>query len=146
MSIMAGDNASPMDTTTLEDLELVAGNYRKLVLLVGMAIAFGFVSLLLPPVLAAALLWLVSMLFGIAAAFFAFHIATGLGDRVPILWAIGMFVPLVGLVALIALSRRVQTWCQRRGIAVGILGPTTEGLADFRKIIAMRTPAPTAQN
>jgi hypothetical protein len=91
MSIISSDSASPMDTTTEEELELVAGNYRKLVLLVGMAIGFGVASLLLPSLLVAALVPFVSILFSVAAAFLAFRIMTGMGDRAPILWAIGMF-------------------------------------------------------
>jgi hypothetical protein len=102
-----------------------------------MAIGFGVASLLLPSLLVAALVPFVSILFSVAAAFLAFRIMTGMGDRAPILWAIGMFVPLIDLIVLVALSARVQTWCGKRGIAVGLLGPTPASLADFRRIIAM---------
>ena len=77
------------------------------------------------------LLGLVGAGLSIMMAFTVYRLTDVLGG-VPVLWALGMFVPLVNIVLLLVISARSQKWCRTRGIQVGLLGPTSASIAHFR--------------
>ena len=116
-------------------LEQTADTYRQLVLVVGALIAAGitraFLTALLPPLLAI----LVEAAFGVVAlglfvflSLTAYRLASRVDAGAPIAWALAVWLPLVNLAVLFALSQKSQTWCTRHGIAVGLLGPAKGSL------------------
>lgn len=122
------------------DAEAIARLYRRLVLLVGLQILLSVPQLLLQeatPSLGVGLVGVVVflVLLGILVAMVAttYKLARVLGAGLPILWAIAMFVPCLNILMLLALSSRAQTWCQRYGIKVGLLGPTKESIEEVRR-------------
>ena len=60
---------------------------------------------------------------GIVAAVTAYQLMKGLDSKVPALWAVGMFVPLINILVLLSISSKAQAWCKERGIPVGFFGP-----------------------
>jgi hypothetical protein len=58
-----------------------------------------------------------------------YRLAQILGLGTPIVWAIGMFVPLINLIVLLALSRKSQAVCRSHGVRVGLLGPNLDDVA-----------------
>lgn len=117
-----------------------ASQYRRLVVLVGLQMLAGIAIQVLnvrAPVdvqpLVALLGLLVGIGFAIAMAATAHHLMSLLDEGVPILWAIAMFVPIVGLVTLLVISSKAQAWCRKRGIDVGLLGPSQASLDWIRR-------------
>ena len=53
----------------------------------------------------------------------AYRTAHALGSPSPGFWAVAMVVPLVNLIALLALSSRTDKACREHGIPVGLFGP-----------------------
>ena len=122
-----------------EQAEEIAKFYRLLVLLVGVQILLGFFQL---PGLSApspepgALGLVVSLaLIGIlaATAFTAYHLTRRLGESLPILWGIAMFIPCINILVLLLISTKAQAWCKRHGIKVGFFGPTKESIEELRR-------------
>jgi hypothetical protein len=58
-----------------------------------------------------------------ALAYFAYRTAEAMGSRAPWLWAVGIFVPCLNVVTLLALSSKATQMCRNAGIPVGFLGP-----------------------
>jgi hypothetical protein len=122
------------------DAEEIAKFYRLLVLLVGFQILLGF-FLQLPGEIAAppesGVFALVVSLAAIgllaATAFTAYHLTRRLGEGLPILWAIAMFVPCINIIGLLIISTKAQAWCRRHGIKVGFFGPTKESIEELRR-------------
>lgn len=54
------------------------------------------------------------------------------GSKTPILWVVGMCVPLVNLLVLAQISSHAAAWCRRHGIKVGFFGPSKESLEQLR--------------
>ena len=122
------DDRSLVSSDEEEELD-VALRYRRLVLLVGVQLLSQIPRLFVedPPSDLQMILVLVGMFSGfiasVVAAVTAYQLARDLNSGIPILWAIGMFVPLINLLLLLAISYRAQSWCKDRGIPVGFLGP-----------------------
>jgi len=53
----------------------------------------------------------------------AYRTAQALGSSSPLLWALAMVIPLVNLIALVALSWKARRVCREHGIPVGLFGP-----------------------
>jgi hypothetical protein len=129
----AAPPVSEADFYLIRAVESVARNFRTLVLLVGLQILMGvFLQLVTEPLLALALL-VALLAVAVAMAVSAYKLMSGLGAGAPILWAAGIFVPLINLFVLAGISSRAQTWCKRHGIKVGLLGPTASSVAEFRQ-------------
>lgn len=107
----------------------VALRYRRLVLLVGVQLLTQIPRLIVdePPSDAQAIVALMSVVVGfitgIVAAVTAYQLAKSLNPKLPALWAVGMFVPLVNILVLLSISSKAQAWCKDRGIPVGFFGP-----------------------
>ncbi len=125
-------HTAPRPSPPIRAVEAVAQNYRTLVLLVGLQILLVVISRVLTNPLLGLTLLLASFAVAVAMALFAYRLMAGLEAGTPTLWAVGIFVPLVNLVVLAAISSRAQAWCKRSGITVGFLGPTASSLAEFR--------------
>lgn len=118
-------NAPPLDAPAL------AHAYRRLVLwfaaqLVLIPLALPLNALPHPSpgtsLLALAIL-VVSFGASVALAFYAYRTAAALSSSAAVLWAIGMFLPCVGVLVLLALSAIATRACKAHGIRVGWLGP-----------------------
>jgi GYF domain 2 len=126
---------------SFETAEKVARLYRRLVLLVGLQILLGClvrVPLLgTSPSTGAAVIALAGtlVLIGVlvALAVTAYHLTESLGESMPILWAIAMFIPCVNIITLLVLSSKAQAWCRLYGIKVGFLGPDPESIEELRR-------------
>ena len=122
------DSRSPATPDEEEEFD-VALRYRRLVLLVGVQLVSQLPRLFVedPPSDLQMIVVLVGMVSGfvasIVAAVTAYQLSRDLNSGMPILWAIGMFVPLINILLLLAISSRAQNWCKERGIPVGFLGP-----------------------
>ncbi|HKH45978.1 MAG TPA: DUF4339 domain-containing protein [Thermoanaerobaculia bacterium] len=121
----------------LEDAETMARLYRRLVLLVGMQIVLEVFRLTTNTAFssqaAASIFFLLWIALLLATAVTAYQLTRQLREGVPLLWAIAMFLPCIGILVLLMLSSKAQAWCQRYGIKVGLLGPTRESLEEFRQ-------------
>lgn len=122
-----------------EDAEEIAKYYRFLVLLVGFQLLLGFFQLpgrMSPSSGFGALALVVSLgLLGLLAAisFTAYQLTRLLGEGLPILWAIAMFIPCINILGLLLISNKAQIWCRRYGIKVGFFGPTKESIEELRR-------------
>jgi uncharacterized protein DUF4339 len=123
----------------LDDAEMIAKLYRRLVILVGIQILISLVQLPLQgrpstgSAVLALLLTLILLGLLVAIAVMAYKLTVHLGSRMPVLWAIAMFLPCINIIGLLAISSKAQKWCQRYGIKVGLLGPTKESLEEVRR-------------
>lgn len=127
----------------VQNAEVIARLYRRLVILVGIQL----VSALIVQALAVAqfagsvLVALVAdlLVFGtlIALPVTAYQLTSQMkeGTRSPILWAVMMLLPCVNIFSLLILSNRAQAWCRHYGIKVGFFGPTRESIEDLRRRI-----------
>jgi len=52
-----------------------------------------------------------------------YRTAKALGSSVPLLWVIGMFIPLFNVIFLLVLSSKATALCRAHGVPVGFLGP-----------------------
>jgi hypothetical protein len=122
-----------------KDAEAIARLYRRLVLLVGLQLVLGFgqlpartapspatnlLSLLVAPVLLVLL---------VVIAVTAYKLTRHLGEGLPVLWAIAMFLPCINIIGLLVLSSKAQAWCRQYGIKVGFFGPTKESIEELRR-------------
>ncbi len=125
---------------TFAEAERVARLYRRLVLLVGVQFIAGV--LVRPPddqnpsavavvVWLAVLLWILGGF--VALLMTPYRLVTQLGSNSPVLWAIGMCIPLINAFVLLAINSNAQAWCKRYGITVGFLGPARESLERLRR-------------
>ena len=107
----------------------VAQRYRRLVLLVGVQLLTQVPRLFVDepssdPQIVVALVGVgLGFIAGIVAAVTAYQLMKGLNSKVPALWAVGMFVPLINVLVLLSISSKAQAWCKERGIPVGFFGP-----------------------
>jgi hypothetical protein len=118
------------------DAETTARLYRRLVLLVGLQLLMSFAQVSMQvsrsPVLpGVVLLVLLGVLVGLAVT--AYSLSQHLGESVPVLWAIAMFLPCINILGLLVLSSKAQVWCRQYGLKVGLLGPTKESIEDLRR-------------
>lgn len=128
-----------------EDAEAIARLYRRLVLLVGLQLLLG--CLVRAPLVGvegadpsggvllislAGTLVLIGVLVGLAIT--AYRLAPLLGEGLPVLWAIAMFIPCVNILTLLVLSSKATAWCRMYGIKVGFLGPSPESIAELRRL------------
>jgi hypothetical protein len=113
------------------DARGLAHAYRRLVLWFGAQLVLIPLALPLnatsPLGTGAQLLALAILVFSFAAsvalAVYAYRTALALGSSAAVLWAIGTFLPGVGVLVLLALSARATRTCKASGIPVGLLGP-----------------------
>jgi hypothetical protein len=124
----------------LAEAETTARLYRRLVLLVGFQILLGLVQAPLQAVAAqqgalAGVLVILIALMGllVAISITAYNLSRHLGEGLPLLWAIAMFLPCINILVLLVLSSKAQAWCQRYGLKVGFLGPTKESIEELRR-------------
>lgn len=128
--------ASPIP---FDQAENIARYYRRLVLLVGAQLLLGFLqnALVAVPNQGAAVILVIMLILLIVVAVLlvttAYHLSKNMGESVPILWAIAMFVPCVNIIVLLILSSKAQSWCRRYGIRVGFLGPSKESIEELRQ-------------
>jgi hypothetical protein len=113
----------------------VASLYRRLVLLIGVQLIIGIGVKLIDqehPSDLEAIIGLIGFLCALVVVGLivvtAYRLMKELGSGAPILWALAMFIPLLNILFLLAISSKAQAWCKERGIAVGFLGPTRESL------------------
>ena len=114
-------------------IDAVAGSYRMLVLLVGAQLVVGLVLQLMADPVIGLLLLLVLLVIAVMMAVSAYRVMDGLGSAIPVLWAVAIFIPLLNLLVLAAISSRAQSWCKSYGIKVGFLGPTPASLGRVRE-------------
>jgi hypothetical protein len=62
-----------------------------------------------------------------------YQLAALLGRAAPVIWAIGMFIPLINLLCLGLLSSASQAFCKQHGIRVGFLGPDLDDVARLER-------------
>jgi hypothetical protein len=132
-----GTVAPELTPADADEAVFVAAQYRSLVLLVGAQLVLGIaLQVVGTGSLAAAAITLVLALLGlglsVVLAVTVYRLMGVLGG-VPALWAAGMFVPLLNLVLLLVISAQAQSWCRKRGIQVGFLGPTPESIERLRQ-------------
>lgn len=126
----------------VEDAEVIARLYRRLVLLVGAQIPLvifngaieGFPESL--KVVSQVLLLLVMLAVGVTVLATTYQLSGRLDSGPPVLWTIGMFFPCFNLLVLLALSLVAQGWCKRHGIKVGFLGPSRESIEELRRSLS----------
>jgi hypothetical protein len=118
----------------------VASHYRRLVLLVGVLMLMGCAlqaSTLAGPSAVVTALALVVLLaasaVSIAMAVTVYRLMSLLEDGVPALWAIATLLPVVSLLVLLVISQKMQAWCRRRDIYVGLLGPAKASIEWVRR-------------
>jgi hypothetical protein len=63
----------------------------------------------------------------------AYKLTRHLGEGLPVLWAIAMFLPCINIIGLLVLSSKAQAWCRQYGIKVGFFGPTKESIEELRR-------------
>lgn len=127
----------------VENAEVIARLYRRLVILVGIQLASGLIvqALAIARFPGAVLVALVAdvLVLGtlVALPVTAYQLTAQMkeGTRSPILWAVLMLLPCVNIISLLILSSRAQAWCRRYGIKVGFFGPTRESIEDLRRRI-----------
>ena len=121
------------------EVEEIAKYYRFLVLLVGLQLVLGFfqfpgrISPASEPGGLALIVSLVVIGVLITTAFTAYHLTRLLGENLPILWGVAMFIPCINIIGLLLISTRAQAWCRRYGITVGFFGPTKESIEELRR-------------
>ena len=121
------------------EAEAIAQLYRRLVLLVGLQILLSLFQLpgkISPPLGSGTLALAVSFaLIGLLVAIVvtAYKLTRHLGESLPILWAIAMFIPCLNLIGLLVISSKAQAWCRRYGIKVGFFGPTKASIEELRR-------------
>jgi hypothetical protein len=121
--------------------EAVARYFRRLILLVGLSIVLSFSINILgilaaeAGVVAALVLFATAVAFavGLLSVITAYQLSSRLGSRVAVLWALGMLIPVLSFILLIALSIKTIAWFRARGIDVGLLGPTKESMDRLRR-------------
>ncbi len=111
------------------DVHALAGAYRNLVLWFGGQLLLNAVScgarglggaaeiVVSLVVLAGVLTTLVALVY------YGYRTAEALRSPVAWLWAVGMLVPCVNVITLLALSSQATRACRENGIEVGLLGP-----------------------
>ena len=57
-----------------------------------------------------------------------YRLASGMGSKSPLAWVLGMLLPVVSLLCLLAINSQATTWLQQRGLKVGLLGPSDADL------------------
>jgi hypothetical protein len=135
---------SEIEAVPLSRVEAVARLYRHLVLLVGVQIILGLLRGFLQgpsdvsptpgevnpltPVIA-----LIGLVVFVWTAITAYKLTEQLGEKLPILWAILMFVPCLNIIGLLILSSKAQAWCHQYGIKVGLFGPSKESIEELRQ-------------
>jgi hypothetical protein len=117
----------------------VATHYRRLVLLVGVLMLMGVAlqaSTLAGPAAAPALA-LIVLLAALGVSIFmavtVYRLMSLIDDGVPVLWAIATLLPIVSLLILLVISQKMQRWCRRRDIYVGLLGPANASIEWVRR-------------
>jgi hypothetical protein len=138
------DGLPPSVSSTVpiaDNAETIAKLYRRLVFLVGLQILLGFFQL---PAQAnssraasplGCVVGLVALAVLGATAVTAYKLAGHLEAGAPLAWAIAMFLPCINILVLLVLSSKAQSWCQRYGIKVGLLGPTKQSIEELRRRI-----------
>jgi hypothetical protein len=115
----------------LIDVPALAHGYRFLVLWFGVQLLVSGASAIIQVApIAGALAVVLSLLIsgGMLATFvgliyYGYRTAIALGSGVAWLWALGMVVPCVNVITLLALSSKATRACRANGIEVGLLGP-----------------------
>jgi hypothetical protein len=126
----------------VKDAEVIARLYRRLVLLVGSEILLGLFNGATRELTSSLKLFGDLLLLVVVLALVGTLVATAyrLADRLdagpPILWAIGMFIPCLNVIVLLALSAIAQKWCKGHGIKVGFFGPTRESIEELRRSVS----------
>jgi hypothetical protein len=122
-------------TAPAGDARAVGSLYRRLVVLIGVQLIVGVAVRLIEreqPSTGEALIGLLGSLVALVIVGFvvvtAYRLMKHLGSKVPVLWALAMFIPLLNIIFLLVISSKAQAWCRTRGIRVGFLGPTKESL------------------
>ena len=124
-------------------VECVARLYRRLVLLIGVQLlaVCGLTALIAAltaggPVadgVVEVVSAVVRIALFVAGMVTGYQLARELGESNPGLWAVGMLLPLINLIVLVALSSKANAWCQRAGVKVGLLGRTAESIRRLRE-------------
>jgi GYF domain 2 len=135
----AGGAAMAARLKPVEDAEVIARLYRRLVLLVGSQIPLGIFNAAVQgfpeamKVGSELVIILAAVAVGVTLLATTYQLSSRLDSGPPILWTIGMFFPCLNFLVLLALSLVAQAWCKRQGIKVGFLGPTRESIEDLRR-------------
>lgn len=133
----SGDAAKPL---LYEDAEIIARLFRRLVILVGLQIAFGLIFQAFargtPSSGAAFLLVLLNL--GVLCLLVAIPLTTynlmrHLREGWPVMWAFATAVPCVNIIVLLAISSRAQVWCRRYSLKVGLFGPTKQSIEELKR-------------
>lgn len=108
---------TPVSESNAHDVARIAADYRQLVLWVFVELLFSFAIQFVP-------LFVVFLVFaGGGIMFYAYRLAKALGSSVPLLWPIGMLIPIINILGLLTLSSKASHVCRENGIEVGLLGP-----------------------
>jgi putative effector of murein hydrolase len=77
--------------------------------------------------------WSAAFALSTAMAVTVYRLMSLLEAGLPALWAMPIFVPVVNLLTLLVISQKMQGWCRKRRIYVGLLGPATESIEWVRR-------------
>jgi hypothetical protein len=113
------------------DVPKLASSYRRLVLWFGVQLVItivgSFASFMTGETLLGVLISLAYLICIVgtivALAIYAYRTAASLGSRVPFLWVVAMFIPLINAITLLVLSAKATRACRKAGIPVGFFGP-----------------------
>jgi hypothetical protein len=76
---------------------------------------------------------------------FGYRLAKALELPVPVLWAIGVVIPVLNLIVLLILSRTAQAACRKHGVKVGLVGPDEADLLRLERAAEAAQAAQAAQ-
>jgi len=112
-------------TTRQISVPEMAANYRQLLVWLGIQILFSLAMLVVSVAIPILLAPLVLAVFITVATtiYYTYRTAESLGSAYSVLWALAMFIPVVNLIVLFALSTDARGVCAAHGIEVGFLGP-----------------------
>jgi hypothetical protein len=113
------------------DVPALAVSYRRLVSWVGIQLlayfASGATSAFEPPPALGLFIGLTSVIAVLVTVVMVlittYRTAQALGSSVPLLWVLGMFIPLFNVIFLLVLSSKATALCRAQGIPVGFFGP-----------------------
>ena len=135
--------AQVVATGNVDMVEDGALEYRRLVGLIGVGALLSLGSRALHwsirgeapgSVLAISLLTFgVLLAVGVLSAKAAYRVALAVDARLAAAYAVGCFVPGIGILTLLALSSRASDWARRHGLEMGLLGPTRQSLDALRR-------------
>jgi hypothetical protein len=89
--------------------------------------------------------WVVVLAPTIVLLVWVYRLTSSMESKAPWAWLIAMFFPCLNLLFLLMVNSNASAWCNRHGIAVGLLGPSTAAIQEVRRRRMMPPPPPVPQ-